>query len=159
MDSEPAGAETNSGERGGGLWRTGLKALVAALVATLLVRWVGVSVLDIPLEFPPLAQAGPTVFFTTVSALGAIAVFAIVRRRARAPARLFRGIAAAVLILSFIPDLWLLSEGAGAIFPGGTVPGVGLLMLMHVVAASVIVWVLTKGGVSPSDEQGSLTLG
>ena len=119
MDSEPAGAETNGGERGGGLWRTGLKTLFAALVATLIARWVGVSVLDIPPEFPPLAQAGPTVFFTTVSALGAIAVFAVVRRRSRTPARLFRAIAAVVLLLSFIPDLWLLSEGAGAIIPYG----------------------------------------
>ena len=81
------------GDRGGGVWRTGLKTIVAAVVATLLVRWVGVSVLDIPLEFPPLAQAGPTVFFTTISALGAIAVFAVVRRRSRTPVRLFRGIA------------------------------------------------------------------
>ena len=145
MDFEPARAETNGGKRGGGLWWTGLKTLVTALVATLTVRWVGVSVLDIPLEFPPLAQAGPTVFFTTVGALAAIAVFAVVRRRSRAPARLFRGIAAAVLLLSFIPDLWLLSEGAGAIFPGGSVPGVGLLMFMHVVAATVIVGFLTRG--------------
>ena len=145
MDSESVGAETHGGDRGGGVWRTSLKTIVAAVVATLLVRWVGVSVLDIPLEFPPLAQAGPTVFFTTISALGAVAVFAVVRRRSRTPARLFRGIAVGVLFLSFIPDLWLLSEGAGAIFPGGTGPGVGLLMLMHVVAASVIVWVLTRG--------------
>lgn len=148
MDSEAAGAETNGGERGGGFFRTGLKTLIAALVATLIVRWVGVSALDIPLEFPPLAQIRGTVFFTTVGTLGAIAVFAVVRRHSRVPARLFRGIAVGVLFFSFLPDLWLLSEGATAIVPGVTVPGVGLLMLMHVVAASVIVGFLTKESLS-----------
>ena len=52
-------------------------------------------------------------------------------------------ISVVVLVLSFAPDLWLLSDGAAEVFPGGTVPGVALLMLMHVAAAAVIVWFLT----------------
>ena len=120
-----------------------LKALVGSIVATSAVRWAAVATLDIPAEFPPLAGAGPTIFFTTVGALGAIAVFAVLRRRSDRPEYLFRWIAVGVLLLSSWPDLWLLSDGAAGAFPGATPTAVGVLMLMHVVAAAVIVWFLT----------------
>jgi len=47
--------------------------------------------------------------------------------------------------LAFLPDLWLLSDGAVGAFPGATPIAVGVLMLMHVAAAAVIVWFLTVG--------------
>jgi hypothetical protein len=57
-----------------------------------------------------------------------------------------------VLLLSFLPDLWLLSDAAAEAFPGATGSGVAVLMLMHVAAAGVIVWALTgrrsEGGAS-----------
>ena len=128
------------------LWVRGLKGLVASVIATLAVRWAAVATLDIPTEFPPLAEPGPTVFFTAVSVFGATAVFAVVRRRSDRPEVLFRWIAVGVLLLSSLPDLWLLSEGATSAFPGATPAAVGVLMLMHVVAAAVIVWFLTVRG-------------
>ena len=41
----------------------------------------------------------------------------------------------------------MLGDGAAGAFPGATPTGVGVLMLMHVVAAAVIVWFLTVRGV------------
>ena len=132
----------------------GLKALVGSIVATSVVRWAAVATLDIPIEFPPLAGPGPTIFFTAVGALGAIAVFAVLRRRSHRPEYLFRWIALGVLLLSFPADLWLLSDGAAGAFPGATPTGVTVLMVMHVVAAAVIVWGLT---VRLGDSSGQLT--
>jgi len=130
----------------------GLKALVGSIVATSVVRWAAVATLDIPAEFPPLAGAGPTIFFTTVGALGAIAVYAVLRRRSDRPEYLFRWIALGVLLLSLPPDLTLLSDGAAASFPGATPMAVGVLMLMHVVAAAVIVWFLTVRPKAPPSQ-------
>jgi hypothetical protein len=125
------------------LWVAGLKALIGAMIATLAVRWAAVATLDIPAEFPPFAGPGPTIFFTTLGALGAIGVFGVVRRRSDRPEQLFRRIAVGVLLLTFLPDLWLLSDGAAGAFPGATPTAVGVLMLMHLIAAAVIVWSLT----------------
>ncbi len=125
------------------LWVVGLRTLVASIIATLVVRQAAVATIDIPTEFPPLAEPGPTVFFTAVGVFGATAVFAVVQRRSDRPEVLFRWIAVGVLLLSSLPDLWLLSDGAAGAFPGATPTAVGVLMLMHVVAAAVIVWFLT----------------
>lgn len=125
-----------------------LKALAGSIIAALAVRWVALSTLDISPEFPPLASPGPAIFFTTVGALGATAVFGVVRRRAERPEYVFRWIAGVVLLLTFVPDLWLLSDGAAGTFPGATATAIGVLMLMHGVAATVIVGFLTAGGLT-----------
>jgi hypothetical protein len=125
------------------LWARALQALVGSTVATLAVRWAALATLPIPPEFPPLAGPGPTIFFTVVLGLGAIGVYGALRRWAGHPDRLFRRIAVAVLLFSFVPDFFLLSDGAAAAFPGATPAAVGVLMLMHVTAAVVIVWSLT----------------
>ncbi|MDX1568451.1 MAG: hypothetical protein R3223_11665, partial [Longimicrobiales bacterium] len=62
------------------IWKTGLKALVWANLANAVVWWMGVSVLPVPSGFPPLAGVGPTLFFTSVGAVGAVAVHAVLRR-------------------------------------------------------------------------------
>ena len=118
------------------------KALIGATLATLAVRWVGIAVFAIPPEFPPLDGPGPTIFFTVVLTLGAIGVYATMRRWAERPESLFRRVAVAVLALSFVPDLLMLTDGAAETFPGATPAGVGVLMVMHVAAAVVIVWSL-----------------
>ena len=87
------------------LWVGGLKGLVGSIIATLAVRWAALATFDIPTEFPPLAAPAPTIFFTVVGALGATAVFGVVRRYADRPEYLFRWIALGVLLLSFLADL------------------------------------------------------
>jgi hypothetical protein len=120
-----------------------LMAVGGALVATLAVRFVGLALVDVPPEFPPLAGPGPTVFFTVVCSVVAVTVYGLVRRTSKRPDLHYRWIALAVLVVSFLPDLWLLSDGAAEAFPGATPAGVGILMTMHVAAAAVIVWALT----------------
>ncbi len=125
------------------LGRATLKALVVAISATLAVWWLAVTALDIPAEFPPLAGPAPTIFFTVIGTLGAAGVLGIVRRRATHPAAAFRRIALMALVLSFLPGLWLLSGSGSGVFPGATSTGVGVLMVLHMVAALSIVWGLT----------------
>jgi hypothetical protein len=127
------------------LWVSGLTGFIGSVIATLAIRWAALAALDIPAEFPPLAGPGPTIFFTAVASVGAVRVFAALRRYRNRPERLFRRIALAVLLVSFGPDLWLLTDGAASAFPGATPSGVGSLMMMHVVAAAVIVWSITAG--------------
>ncbi len=129
--------------RGDGPWVGAVQALAGSIIATLAVFWAAVTTLSITSEFPPLASPGPTIFFTAVGALGAIGVFALLRRFTERPEYFFRRIAVAVLLVSFLPDLWLLSDADA--FPGTSATAVAVLMVMHVVAAVVIVWFLTVG--------------
>ena len=71
--------------------------------------------------------------------IGSVLAFVVVRRVATRPVPVFRMVAAGALLVSFIPDVLLLTEQGAANFPGATVAGVGLLVLMHVVAAATIV--------------------
>ena len=132
------------------LWLAALIAIGGALLATLAIRLVALAVLDVPPEFPPLAGPGPTIFFTVVGTLAAVSVYALLRRMSKRPDALFRRIALVVLVFSFLPDLWLLTDGAQEAFPGATWAGVGTLIAMHVGAAAAIVWALT-GGASPAE--------
>ena len=136
---------TASPERGkapGSLRNSGLKALVASLAATLVVRSLALAAFAIPPEFPPLMGPGPTIVFTAAGAIGATAVLAAIRRRSERPALLFRRVAFWTLLASFVPDLWLLTDAAAPAFPGATIAGVGTLMVMHLAAAAAIVWAL-----------------
>ena len=135
-------APPEGGTAPGSLRKAGLKALVAALAATLVVRSLALAALAIPPEFPPLAGPVPTIVFTVAGAVGATAVLAAIRRRSERPARLFRRVALLTLLASFVPDLWLLTDAAAAAFPGATPAGVGTLMVMHLAAAAAIVWAL-----------------
>ena len=96
-----------------------------------------------PSGVPPLAGPGPTIFLTVVGVGAGLAVWHLVDRLSAEPKPLFRGIVVTALILSLIPDVWLLTEGAAEAFPGATIPAVVTLMVQHVLAAFVVVWTLT----------------
>ena len=127
----------------GNLWWVGLQTIVGAVIATLVVRAAAMAVLDIPAAFPPLVGSGPTIFLTVVGVLGGVGVFAAVCRWASQPIRLFRIIVALTLLVSFVPDILLLTNDA---FPGTTVTSVSTLMFQHLVAAAIVVWMLTMKG-------------
>ena len=78
--------------------------------------------------------------------LGAVIVFAIVARFAKRPIRLFRIIGVVVLVLSLLPDLGLLNGNA---MPGTSLGSVIALMLMHVAAGAIAIWLLTTRTVEP----------
>jgi hypothetical protein len=75
---------------------------------------------------------------SAAGAVGATTVYLVLARAVATPDRTFRLVAGIVLVLSFLPDLALLSAEEAA-----TVPGVLVLMLMHVVVAVLAVGLLT----------------
>ena len=116
---------------------------VVAVVASVLVNAVIVVAVDAagiapgfqPLTIPPVA------FLSAVGAVGAAGVYWLLRRRVTDPDRTFTRVAAAVLLLSFLPDVGLLFAD-----PAATVAGVVVLMVMHVVVAAASVGALVYWG-------------
>lgn len=129
------------------LWWVGLLAIVLSVVANLIVRAIALPFVTVPPEFVPLSSPVPAIVFTTAGVLAATLVFALVGRVARRPARVYSIVAAVVLVLSLIPNVMMLVDPASAPFPGGNVGSNTVLMLQHVVAAVVTVWVLVTQGI------------
>lgn len=80
------------------------------------------------------------VVLSVAGAVGATVVYALLDRYVARPNRTFRRVAAVVLVLSFVPDLWLLAAD-----PAATVPGIVVLVVMHVVVAAASVGFLPTG--------------
>ena len=116
----------------------GLGTMIAAVLANLLVYLIGSVVVGYDPQFIVLANASGTILFTVVPAIVAVLLYAVLIRFTSNPARIFTNIAIVVLILSLIPDLTYIPS-----VPGATSGQTAILMLMHVVAAGVIVWTLT----------------
>ena len=116
----------------------GLGTVVAAVLANLLVYLIGSVVVDYDPQFVVLANPSATILFTVVPAIVAVLLYAALIRFTSNPARIFTNIAVVVLILSLIPDLTYIPS-----VPGATSGQTAVLMLMHVVAAIVIVSMLT----------------
>ena len=122
-------------------WRfalVGLGTVVAAVLANLLVYLIGSVVVGYDPRFVVLANPSGTILFTVVPAVVAVLLYALLMRFSGDPARIFTNVAVVVLILSLIPDLTYIPS-----VPGATSGQTAILMLMHVVAAGVIVWMLT----------------
>jgi hypothetical protein len=117
----------------------GLATVAAAVIANLLVYALGSVIVDYDPQFIILANASGTILFTVVPAIVAVLVYAVLTRFSGNPARIFTNIAVVVLIVSLIPDLTYIPS-----VPGATSGQTAILMLMHVVAAGVIVWMLTN---------------
>jgi len=135
--SPSAPAASRSGSRGR-FARVGLATVVAAVLANVLVYALGAALVGYDPGFVVLANASGTILFTVVPALGAVLLYAALRRFIGTPARVFTIIAAVVLVVSLIPDVTYIPT-----VPGSTGGQTTILMLMHVVAAGVIVGMLT----------------
>ena len=116
----------------------GLATVAAAVIANLLVYLLGSVVVGYNPQFIVLANVSGTILFTVVPAIVAVLVYAALMRFTSNPARIFTNIAVVVLIVSLIPDLTYIPS-----VPGATSGQIAVLMLMHVVAAIVIVSMLT----------------
>ena len=121
----------------------GLIAIAGSVVANLIVRAVGMAVIDVSPEFESLSEMTNTILFTSVFVFIAVIVFAIVDRIAKNPVRTFNIIALVALIVSFIPDVMMLIRPESIPFGGITFGAVAILMLMHVVAYAITVYVMT----------------
>ncbi len=118
-----------------GVW---LRTILAAVAANLVVRAAALLVFDIPPEFESLALPIPTVFLTVVGVAAGLGVAVAVNRRSERPVPVFQRIVLVALLVSLLPDLWMLTESGGAAFPGATVAAVTTLMVQHVVAAGIV---------------------
>jgi hypothetical protein len=60
------------------------------------------------------------------------------------------GVAMVVLVLSIIPNFVMMANPGMMPFPGGSALTFGVLIVFHVVAGLVSVWVLTRSAAVPS---------
>jgi hypothetical protein len=122
----------------------GAFAAALATIANLAVRAAAISAFGISPAFTPLHVQYP-IAFTVIGGLGASIVLAVLSRADERPIDRFLRVSAVVLLLSLVPDLYLLVVRQG--YPGTTVASAGTLMVMHVVAALIIVptilWAVT----------------
>lgn len=116
-----------------------IATVIAALAANLVVYAIGSLVVGYDPGFVVLATPGGTIIFTVVPAIVAVLVYAILLRTTSNSARTFTIVAAVVLILSWIPDLTYIPT-----VPGSSAGQTAVLMIMHAVAALVIVGMLTR---------------
>ena len=135
--SPSAPAAARSGSRGR-FARVGLGTVVAAVLANVLVYALGGALVGYDPQFVVLANVSGTILFTVFPAIGAVLLYAALSRFTGNPARVFTIIAAVVLVVSLIPDVTYIPT-----VPGSTGGQTAILMLMHVVAAGVIVGLLT----------------
>jgi hypothetical protein len=126
------------------LLKAGALAVMVSVVANHFLHAGALAVFDISHDFPPLQGPWPVVFFSVFGAIAGVGVFAGIVSVSPRPVPVFRMVAGVALVLSLIPDLWLLTESGAANFPGGTPAGVGTLMVMHVISAAAVVWAVER---------------
>ena len=119
--------------------RVGLATVVAAVLANVLVYYVGEAVVGYDPDFVVLANPSGAVLFTLVPAAVATFLYAGLLRFASHPDRDFSIISAVVFVVTTIPDFTYIPGVEGA-SNGQT----AVLVLMHIVAAAVIIGMLTK---------------
>jgi predicted ferric reductase len=124
------------------LFITTLIGGVLTVVANYLLLMVGKPFTHVPDTFMTLS-AGPVIAWSIFGTIGACITFFLTRKFADNPNRTFIRISAVVLVLSFIPDVLIHGKDSGP-FVGVTWSAVILLMLMHVAAAAILVYTLTK---------------
>ena len=121
------------------LWWAGPLTVVTAIVGVLIVRAIAMVILPAPYA-PGLAMLMLPVILTLILCTGAVLVFALVGRFAKYPVRTYLIISATFLVISFLPDLAVVS----APFPGAGWPYSITLMIMHGVAGFITVYMLIK---------------
>jgi hypothetical protein len=114
---------------------TAIAAVIAA-AADLGIQELARRAFSVSPDFEPFN--GTVVPYTVGGVVLAAIALLVVRRLARDPRRTYLWLSIAALVLSWIPDLALLVINE----PGASVPAVAALMLMHAVAAAVVLAVL-----------------
>lgn len=118
--------------------RVGLATVAASVAATTLVYFLGGALVSYDPRFLPLANVSGAIVFTLPAAIVAALIYAALLRFARRPARTFTIISAIVFVVTLVPDFTYIPS-----VPGVTVAQTAILVLMHFVAAVVIVRMLT----------------
>ena len=118
-------------------------AVIGSVVANLVILYVFGPLVNNPGMPLHSLSVMPIALFTVVGAVGATVVYAIIRSFTMRPNMPFIWISIIVLLISFIPDYLIIGKTTG-MFAGGTVANASTLALMHLVAAIIIVYALTK---------------
>jgi hypothetical protein len=113
--------------------------VLAAVVGNALTYFIAGTVVTYNAEFLPLASVVGAIIMTLAPAIVAVLLYAALLRFTRHPARIFTLISAFVFSISLIPIFTYIPT-----VPGVTNAQTAILVLMHVVAASVIVTLLTS---------------
>jgi hypothetical protein len=121
------------------LWWVGPLTVLTAILGVLIVRGIALAILPPPYA-PGLAMLAIPIVLTLVLCTGAVLVFAVVGRFAKNPVRTYLIISSVFLVISFLPDLAVVS----APMPGAGWPYSITLMIMHVVAGLITVSMLIK---------------
>ena len=121
------------------LWWVGPLTVLAAIIGVLIVRVIAMAILTPPFA-PGLEMIALPIVLTLVLCTAAVLVFALVGRFAKNPVRTYIIISSIFLVISFLPDILAVS----APFPGAGWPYSITLMIMHVVAGFITVYMLIK---------------
>jgi uncharacterized protein DUF6069 len=121
------------------LWWAGPLTVLLAIIGVLIVRTIAMTILPEPYA-PGLSMIMLPIVLTLVLCTGAVIVYALVGRFAKKPIRTYLIISSVFLIISFLPDI----AAVAAPFPGAGWPYSITLMIMHVVAGLITVFVLVK---------------
>ena len=121
------------------LWSAGPLTVAAAIVGVLVVRAIARAILPPPYA-PGLEMIIIPIVLTLVLCSGAVLVFALVGRFAKQPIRTYIIISSIFLVISFLPDIAAVSMH----MPGAGWPYAITLMIMHIVAGFITVYMLIK---------------
>jgi hypothetical protein len=129
--------ETGSSKRS--FAKVGLATVVAATLANGLVYFVGDAVVGYDPDFVVLANASGAVIFTVAAAVVAVLLYGVLLRWTTNPVPIFKVVSAVVFVVTAVPDFTYI-PGVESASNGQT----AVLVLMHVVAAAVIVGMLAR---------------
>jgi hypothetical protein len=121
------------------LWTIGPLTVLAAVIGVLIVRAIAMAILPPPYA-PGLEMIMISIILTVILCTAAVVVFALVGRFAKNPIRTYIIISSVFLVISFLPDIAV----ASAPMPGAGWPYSITLMIMHVVAGFITVYMLIK---------------
>ena len=113
-------------------------ALIIAVPLDLAIEAFARQAFAVSPDFPPFQ--GSVAPYTAGGVVLAGVAFGVLRRFVRGAARVYVRLAIVALVLSWIPDVALLFINE----PGATVPAVASLMVMHAVAAAIVVTLLVR---------------
>jgi hypothetical protein len=116
----------------------GIATLVAAVIANVLVYFAGDALAYYDPQLKVLATVEPTISVTLMSGFVALLTYAALLRFSRNPVRVYTIVSVVVLLISIVPDITYIPSVEGA-----SNAQTAILILMHVVAAAVIVPLLT----------------
>lgn len=123
--------------------RAAALAVGYSVAANLIARQLLGQVIEFPAGFLPLTP-GPIAVFTLIgTAMGGL-VFWLMARALPNPLRPFQVVALAALVLSIIPNLVLMANPLMAPMPGGTPQAFGVLIVFHVIAGLITIFVLSR---------------